>query len=110
MHVAARQHWRCRACERELDASHETDHVVPLYHGGTHTLANLQALCRPCHYFKTRDDEASVRPSTLLCLHCGEVVSPHFTHAVECVAYDRRRRALTSRPPPPRPPRGRWGR
>jgi 5-methylcytosine-specific restriction endonuclease McrA len=42
----------CRAVWSERHAW-ELDHVVPLADGGTHELANLQTLCRPCHRAKT---------------------------------------------------------
>lgn len=32
--VAARQVWRCSACDRLLDSSFQVDHTVPLWKGG----------------------------------------------------------------------------
>ena len=34
----------------------EVDHVLPLELGGADHIDNMQALCRPCHRQKTRDD------------------------------------------------------
>jgi len=42
----------CRAVWTERHAW-ELDHIVPLADGGTHELANMQTLCRPCHRTKT---------------------------------------------------------
>ena len=44
--------WRCRSCGRS--ARLEIDHIKPMAEGGeTWAIANLQALCRPCHFRKT---------------------------------------------------------
>ena len=51
--VAARQHFRCNVCHRELDETWETDHKVPLWMGGSNEIFNLQALCRSCHISKS---------------------------------------------------------
>ena len=50
-----RQKWTCAACDCLLPPSYEVDHIVPLALGGGHGLTNLQALCKPCHAQKTRD-------------------------------------------------------
>jgi 5-methylcytosine-specific restriction protein A len=42
----------CRAVWSERHAW-ELDHIVALADGGTHELANMQTLCRPCHRDKT---------------------------------------------------------
>ncbi len=42
----------CRAVWTERRAW-ELDHIVPLADGGSHELANMQTLCRPCHRTKT---------------------------------------------------------
>ena len=41
---------RCGKAEERLSA----DHVVPLYHGGTNDVFNLQPLCRSCNKIKGR--------------------------------------------------------
>ena len=41
---------RCRSCGGPAT---EVDHIVPLRAGGSHALANLQPLCKPCHSSKT---------------------------------------------------------
>ncbi len=38
----------------------ELDHVVPIALGGPDVLANLEALCVPCHKLKTKSDHASI--------------------------------------------------
>lgn len=45
----------CRAAGRVRVAT-EVDHVVPRAKGGTDALANLQAICTPCHKAKTIAD------------------------------------------------------
>ena len=54
--VAANQKWSCNHCQHVLDASHEIDHIIPIYQGGTNDIGNLQALCRNCHGKKTLND------------------------------------------------------
>lgn len=54
--VAASQKWKCNSCLNILNASYEIDHIIPLYHGGSNDLNNLQALCRNCHGQKTLYD------------------------------------------------------
>ena len=51
--VAARQHFKCNLCHRELDETWETDHKVPLWMGGSNEISNLQSLCRSCHISKS---------------------------------------------------------
>ena len=52
--VAARQGWRCALCREILDETFEIDHRTPLFRGGHPTdEANLQALCKRDHMFKT---------------------------------------------------------
>lgn len=54
--VAHNQDWMCKKCGNKLDPMFETDHVIPLYKGGTNDVDNLQALCRNCHGKKTMMD------------------------------------------------------
>ena len=57
--VGARQHWRCAACGKILDASYEIDHIIPVHRGGGNDLSNLQALCRsPCHIQKSISEQS----------------------------------------------------
>ena len=42
---------RCQRCGKH--ARLQCDHIVPVSHGGTHALSNLQALCKSCHGRKT---------------------------------------------------------
>ena len=54
--VASSQNWKCATCLNILDATYETDHIIPLYKGGSNDILNLQALCRNCHGKKTLND------------------------------------------------------
>ena len=52
--VAAKYGFRCAICGKMLDASWETDHIVPLSRGGSNDLSNLQAVHRiPCQQMKS---------------------------------------------------------
>ena len=53
--VAYRQAYKCALCDCLLPPTYEVDHIVPVAMEGSNGLANLQALCRPCHKQKTRD-------------------------------------------------------
>ena len=51
--------YRCARCGR---GAREVDHVVPISHGGApFNVQNLQALCRRCHFGKSRA-ELGVKP------------------------------------------------
>ncbi len=59
--VFSRDGWRCKLCgcrtPKRLrgttdDRAPELDHVVPLAHGGAHSYANTQCLCRKCNQAK----------------------------------------------------------
>ena len=56
--VLDRDGWRCQKCG--LPGRLEVDHLTPLADGGgVYEPDNLQALCRPCHFAKTkRENEA----------------------------------------------------
>jgi hypothetical protein len=45
-----RDHWRCVLCGAPAT---DADHIVPRSEGGPNTLANLRALCHPCHLRET---------------------------------------------------------
>lgn len=47
----ARAGHRCEQCSSARDI--QVDHVVPVSHGGSHQLTNLQVLCGGCHRKKT---------------------------------------------------------
>ena len=56
--VLERDGWRCVTCGRA--GRLEVDHVQALDQGGKpYELANLQTLCRPCHFDKTWEEQAS---------------------------------------------------
>ena len=56
--VLERDGWRCRSCGKA--GRLEIDHVLPVSEGGErYDLRNLQALCRPCHFDKTRAENAA---------------------------------------------------
>ena len=59
--VLDRDGFRCRRCGKA--GRMEVDHLVPLDRGGDPwDLANLQALCRSCHFAKTAAERR--RPDT----------------------------------------------
>ena len=61
--VAQSQHWRCNICGKELDASFDLDHILPLSQGGSNEQSNLQAICHsPCHIEKTAREASRPRP------------------------------------------------
>ena len=62
--VAFRQKYACAACACLLPPSYQVDHIEPLALGGSNGLANLQALCRPCHTQKTRDQRHLILQAT----------------------------------------------
>jgi len=51
--VFERDQWRCTVCNR-FGQRLECDHIKPLAQGGTHDMANLRTICRPCHLAETR--------------------------------------------------------
>ena len=52
-----RDGWTCQNSSCSKSAGRfEVDHVIPLIHGGTSELSNLQVLCRSCHFSKTRTE------------------------------------------------------
>ena len=56
-----RDGWRCRSCGKA--GRLEVDHVVPLARGGDpFNPANLQALCRSCHFAKTAAENREANP------------------------------------------------
>lgn len=59
--IFIRDNWQCQMCGRKVtekdnvnndDYAH-LDHIIPLSKGGTHTLDNVQALCRKCNLIKS---------------------------------------------------------
>lgn len=58
--VLVRDYYLCQAClerdGRPTPANH-VDHILPKAKGGGDDLANLRALCRPCHDLKTIADK-----------------------------------------------------
>lgn len=48
----------CRYCGQPAT---EVDHIIPLHHGGTMNLTNLQPLCHQCHTLKTTREAAAAR-------------------------------------------------
>ena len=67
-----RDGWRCVKCGRA--GRFEVDHIVPVVKGGAMwELSNLQTLCRPCHFAKTRAELS--RPKTEAVQAWGALVS-----------------------------------
>lgn len=56
--VLQRDAWKCRKCERR--GRLEIDHIIPIYQGGSkYDFANLQTLCRDCHFAKSSQEQAA---------------------------------------------------
>ena len=56
--VLDRDGWACAKCGKA--GRLEVDHRVPLEDGGAvYDLANLQSLCRSCHFAKTRGERGA---------------------------------------------------
>lgn len=55
-HVLRRDAWKCRQCDRR--GRLEVDHIIPIYRGGKkYDFANLQTLCRDCHFAKSSREQ-----------------------------------------------------
>ena len=55
--VIERDKGRCQLCGHLLDHDFgEIDHIVPISHGGTSDMENLQLLCPDCHAEKSRGE------------------------------------------------------
>lgn len=63
----------CEHClkENRITSATEVDHIIPLRHGGTNDISNLQALCKPCHSRKTARENKAHKNRT------GGTPSPH---------------------------------
>ena len=61
--VAFNQQYLCAGCGCLLPPEHEIDHIVPVALNGSDALSNLQALCKPCHQQKTRDQRHTILDS-----------------------------------------------
>ena len=49
---------KCNLCDKELKLSgFHIDHILPLSRGGNNETENLQILCQPCHFEKTRNEQ-----------------------------------------------------
>ena len=57
--VIASQNGRCRICCDRL-STFEIDHIIPLWLGGDDIDDNCQALCIPCHRYKTKADKRAI--------------------------------------------------
>ena len=56
--VLERDGWRCQACGKV--GRLEVDHIKPMEDGGAvYDLANLQTLCRGCHFDKSRGERTA---------------------------------------------------
>lgn len=57
------KHPLCSRCSAQgfITAAVEVDHVIPLFKGGADEDQNRQALCKPCHLDKTREDMGFAR-------------------------------------------------
>lgn len=53
-----RDHGLCQPCKAagRVTIAKAVDHITPKARGGTYDLANLRAICDPCHTAKTNAD------------------------------------------------------
>jgi len=60
--VLDRDHWLCQTCKREgrVTQAQEVDHIKPVSQGGDDSLANLEAICKPCHRRKTASESRPI--------------------------------------------------
>lgn len=54
--IAARQGWRCSACDKLLESTFQVDHTTPLSAGGADDPRNATAMCVGCHAIKTQNE------------------------------------------------------
>ena len=47
--LLARHDYRCLCCGGHFESGLQPDHVVPLSHGGSNRISNIQPLCGPCN-------------------------------------------------------------
>ena len=56
--IVSRQGWLCNRCKCDLSlAAYQIDHIESLARGGLDVDSNRQALCIPCHYEKTQQEQ-----------------------------------------------------
>lgn len=103
--IAWQQRYRCAVCSKMLPFAWELDHINPLFNGGSNDRENVQILCGCCHGAKSilersvggearlmEDGKIDLnwavcpervrgRDRELQCSGCGQIVSPHFSHA-----------------------------
>ena len=49
---------KCNMCSKTLtEKNYHIDHILPLACGGTNEKDNLQILCKPCHFEKTKNEQ-----------------------------------------------------
>jgi len=71
--IIASQKGKCARCPSE--GPFEIDHIIATALGGTTVRKNLQALCKPCHREKTREDLQMVRATDgRKCVGCQQLV------------------------------------
>ena len=46
----------CELCKKVIKKAFDIDHIIPLAEGGSNEHANLQVLCKPCHFEKTQTE------------------------------------------------------
>lgn len=60
--IAKRDGWRCHICHRKVSkATWSLDHLVPLVHGGTHTLDNVALAHHQCNSLRGAHGQAQLR-------------------------------------------------
>ena len=49
---------KCNHCTKAIELSGmQIDHIKPLASGGDNSYDNLQVLCKPCHFVKTKEEK-----------------------------------------------------
>ena len=75
----------CDSCNKTFNKNElEADHIVPVNLGGTHTLDNLQKLCKECHAFKTKQERGATSGNTTLLPKYVEIVSIEYVGKEQC--------------------------
>jgi 5-methylcytosine-specific restriction protein A len=60
------QNNQCKKCNKIISSKNcQYDHIIPLASGGEDEIENLQALCIPCHFEKTKNEQENGEYYTL---------------------------------------------
>ncbi|MCX5963224.1 MAG: HNH endonuclease [Cyanobacteria bacterium] len=61
-YVFDRDNHQCQSCNTQKNLT--IDHIIPINHGGSNDLSNLQTLCKRCN--SSKRDRIDDRPSNLI--------------------------------------------